>query len=598
MAQDLPATDPQWDSTNANSTEPTTQKTAGWAAGVPKRQYDSWHKQWTWRWLRWFRETIARNDLMEDQPVAGLGTAPSVGAGGQAAANEFSAAVWAGSGTGGGGYRRELTTGPAALHNYAGVGSGGRDTYWSLSRGGVWTATDVAPGAAEPAVPANSVFVYAVAVDNAGVKTLLKDYRPSRGRITKALDAIDFRALTKSTALAIASTNAELIAPLRKLLLDKRGIPGGQYRCQVIWQGETTGTGRKWQLVAFGAENDDIRWILAQGARVTTADGALGATWTIDTASIERWTFEPGTGQISRQALTGQTPGATMTEAAWYDQSSTQKREIPLLGGLVLGTSMGLSSATANIIPLIRFVRGLAGALEWTDLVGDTAGSQWHIHTGPGFSGTDACFAIVFNAQWVDASNHWARFDNSKNAFIIAITANGIVCASHPSTSAATWANTLVTDNSTWRSHVSIGGSSMFAQTLFVSDASSLSISPNTLYQRNIPKAWAWLRTDGAGDILIAETFGCTVSVAAGAPGHVVVDLETPMASTDYSVQVSQEQTASLGLAVQGCAWKIIDDQTVHLFPYSIAAATGVVTQQDPESVDLQLSVQIFGVQV
>jgi hypothetical protein len=571
MVQDLPTVLPQWDSTDSASTEPPSgYKTGGWPDDdPPEKEYDNHAKQHTWRWLEWFRQAWPRtSDQYEDQPIAGVGDSPSTGAGGVALEGEFSAEVYAG------GYRRGLVEGPSADHNYDGVGTGGKDTYWDLSRGGVWTATSVATGAGPPSLAAGRVIVYAVRVTDGGVKSLLKDYRPTHQRVTKAHAIIDLMGATLSTLKEATSSTAELMAPLRRILIDRRGITGGHKRNQHITEIKGTDTSRTWRTYVYGAENGETRFIFAAGCYVSASPTAAnGGTWTAETADVEAWVLRED-GSLTHVTKTGLTPGVTTwSEADWYNADSgtatTSRYQLPFGSCLKLGGSpVNTTPENLNLFPLVQCLRATAPDTIWTEILGDlTASLGFRAYTGTGIgeSGNSICIAV--NAWWRNSDEKWVRTDNAESCFLVELASHdtggivpGIKFFRHETDKDATWDNANTDDD--WRGFARFGNGPPVLNELQIDGETPSPIEvKNTLYQGNMIHASGYIDVFD-GDIVVNECVGCSASLEGGGTSLEVV-LDLPMTNERYKVIPS---IVNNGINIVN--WEPLDEETFRFFVY------------------------------
>ncbi len=217
---------------------------------------------------------------------------------------------------------------------------------------------------------------------------------------------------------------------------------------------------------------------------------------------------------------------------------------------------------------------------------------------------------FTFNAKWNtsytpgdgNATDNWWQSDiTGKRAWKMSMGYGEItggvgfeMATIDPAVSGTTWEDTSW-DASTTVAFGSTGGAILRTKTALEIEGNvgtdadlhgnlANTVSPNTnaLYAKNVPKAWAYIVTDGAGNVAVNDGFNVTASITGG---EIRVTFPHAFANDDYSVVVTSDS------GYLHFATKDRTTSTVDILPTSISTDTAV----NPAIAIMRLSVQVFG---
>ncbi len=502
-------------------------KARGWVPGNPELDYMNWIHVRTFSWTAWLDQTTHRTiDLHPNHALPG-GTLPSLGAGLAILAGEFSARVYADGVAVCDGLGSLVAAGPDANYTYTAL----RDTYWDLSRAGVWTPVAVANGAGEPAVTANSTRVYMVVTDGTD-RTARTDYR--KGRVQLATHDVvgNQRCALPGTIgpVPLGTTDAERRTAKRTITTD--ALSGATY--ELVETLETnTGTviARRYVRHSSGAVEDVWVW----GAELQVTSGVM--TWIARATTAQRLVIGRAISRFAEK--TGLTADVTtFNDSEWEAQTSANlvrpRRRQTFGQRYEVDVNAGVSGANANLVAHREDVRGDARyTLVESDetLPGTNGGERVYLTAtsailgGSGSTRTARVFA--YNCFWNDGTTLWNR-DLAGDAFIIVFGLTGFYVLRHDASLGATWSDAI--GGADWEETFfagrpgSITGSRCRAQKFIPQEASEsgASIDSHALYQNNVPKGWGVATTDGANNITLQAGFGCSVAIGGGGTSLIV----------------------------------------------------------------------------
>lgn len=508
----------------------TVTKSDGWVPGNAELDYDNWHKNITYNWAAWLDQISFRSsDLHPNHALPG-GTPPAIGAGLGILANAFSAAVYADGYRVSAGFGVSLVTGPAANYNYSATS----DTYWDLSRAGVWTPVVVASGDPEPAVTANSTRVYGVRTDASDRTLLLVDRRAERVRQNAPID------MTHGAAVPGGGSAAD-----RAVASFRWKYPDGGSLYTLLFESEDDGAAPA-RGVRFYLKESNERIYVVQNAR-----------WN---AATSEWDYDGGAVTATRIALNGPaldacsvTAGASFVDSLWDAMPSGANgvtRGISQLGGTISRSSQTerfsledvpafAASNTAFPGNIHRHFIADYGHARIYAIQDETQGTDYGGGTFGGFG-----LEIVTNAEWIGdntTGEHWDRIDNAFEVFKFTIDRRGATLQVHRIVDGNTWNDLEGTgDWSTVFAFTDPGAAiprNLFAN-IFVPNTNSAAVPlAHGLYRDNVVKGWAVITTDGVGGVAIDSSFGIT---AVSLPTNQVlrINLARAMTSANWGVSV------------------------------------------------------------
>lgn len=389
------------------------------------------------------------------------------------------------------------------------------DTYWDLSRAGVWHPVIVASGAGEPAVTANSVRVYRVRTD-ATDRTALVDRRRSRVAFTKNIDHTgNERFITDTNSKGSgASTDAELLASKQTFQSDVGS--GRTYQAHTDTTANDGTTGGVAVYTRMGGIGLSLGKTIVWGARLTTQP----STWTADKVDVYRLDIQP---QGSTHGLrffrkTGLTLPFTFDDSEWDDElaANTTRMQLPLAFGLKLGVAPfgQMDDADANLTALLEFVRNAGGALR-TLVSADLTAASESIVEYIGVQSATTTYERVFNATWNDATEQWARTVAGNCWRLRMHPTYGFTVQLRAAASASPWTDGSWTDVLTVQDglvstppgvNVTVGGvlnvvGNIQPQAHIVMSEVSNTPAANSIYADLFPKARGSILTDGASGL-------------------------------------------------------------------------------------------------
>lgn len=433
MSYPIPGDLPQWDLNETNVTAPTDELADGWDPdALPAADHDNWFKWLASKVVRHlgFARLLA-SDFGPDQALGGYGSAPSTGSGlGPVAAGDFSARCWAD------GKAAGLTDSPA--HTYA----DDSDTYWDLSREGVWTAAVVGTGDPEPAVTANSVRVFMVATVS-GDRDSVTDLRGSHLKLDRLLDL------------------------LKEIRLGEglRGSAADYLRSRVTALFSSTGTERMLlcQLQAanypdqLASGNHAIRVYLKGAGADPEIEFVDGASWNNGTS---QWDADPKTAPttiqmrrvrlnlaegLSVETVDSDMVGTSFADSGWTGQQldTGQTRLARVQGGI----DAGLSSYTQRETVEVPRYSGRTGGGFIRQLFASADTTQWYMLTGSttGLDGAERGGEWSCNAKylWNGSAFKWARTYAGSDAYLLQRSEKGVRLYRRSAALADAWDNSV-----------------------------------------------------------------------------------------------------------------------------------------------------------
>jgi hypothetical protein len=408
-------------------TEPSEpEKDAGWQAAQPYRQYDNWFKNLAYQWIRFLSSVWFRwSDIGPDFHIPDSATSPTTGAGLTGTSGAVTAMIEG---------RRVVGVSEARLFGAS------TDTYIDLDRDGVWTYVQVANGAGEPALTANSIRVFKLVTDGADrtavtsyVSEQVKTSKP--WRFGKGIElGADF--LTSAAAAAIARIIAKYrnnVDATYTPLYESTASTGTNSGLRIYAHVPAAGAGAHRSIVL----TVNARW------------DPTGPLWySDDTAAISsKWTFgQPGT--VGDVGLTQHqiAPSASWADNAWDDGPAPW-----LPAGVRLGND--LDPETPHIIARGDDDGERCALFFEQDIVVNANPPRIYLVTGGGTASFGPCMEFTQNARWDVATTRWVR-DAAGRATKFAIGAHGIQLLNFDATSTANWVDTI--SGATWKTILSV----------------------------------------------------------------------------------------------------------------------------------------------
>lgn len=563
MPTPRPAEHPRWATNPPGSTitAPTTlQQQEGWQPagsvtfpeGKPVRQIQNWMDNLNGDWAAWFDQVTHRtSDLHPNHALPG-GVAPSLGAGLVIATDSFSARVYAdgyavSSGLG------SLIVPCGAQANY----TASRDTYWDLSRDGVWTRVVVANGAGEPAVTANSTRVYMV-VTNATDRTTLTDYRRARTRL---------------------STH-DVVANVRYALEDTLDNPGGSSDAERRTAKRTTTvdstSGATYELIEEELGNNSIdpirvysrmvggqlSKVIVIGARCTSTSGTVA--WIAESTIAYRWVIAGLAVEFAE--ISGLTADVTtFNDSVW--STPTAANAARLRRNVSHGQRISIDPSTvgtnANLTADLEHVRrdSRYTLIDKEVLQAGTDTGQREYFTGNALGTSLVMRAFAYNCRWDDNASGWAR-DAGGDAYLVLFGSSGYYVLRHDASLGATWSDVIgasdwATEHYAGRPLALTGGRSTCQRLIPEQVGTGVTPIANALYQANVPKAWCNYTWDGATGLMIGSAFNVSGIAWDGATMSARLTLATPLTGLSNGAVHANYDANGLGNPYRFCQARI-----------------------------------------
>lgn len=532
---DRPSLFTDWDLNETDVTAPSgSEESDGYAQNdLPTRQVLNRLFSLWGQWTRWFSQTTRSTaDLHPNHALPG-GTAPSIGAGlGPISAGEFSAHVFAdGYDVGPGDSSSKLVVGPATPYTY----TASRDTYWDLSRAGVWTPVVIPVGDPETgagAVTANSTRVYRVRTD-ATDRTALVDRRRSRVRLL-TFDALENirQALLATLDSPGSSSDADRRIAKRTLMVDSTS--GATYELVDEYFGNNAIDPIRVYLRMTGGQ---LALVMVVGARCTSTSGAVA--WIAESTTAYRW-VRNGTSEEFAQ-ISGLTADVTtFNDSEWTNQtgaSDTRLRRV-LSHGQRISIDPTATGSAANLVADLEHVRrdSRYTLIDKEVLQAGTDAGQREYFTNQLF-GTVGNTQRVFarNCYWDDNAAGWARDSGGVDSYILTFGNSGAALYVHLTTEGATWSDAIALND--WTAIFGFAaGSSAFVNPLtsnryvqITEQAPATMPASPRLYADTMIRAWGLVATNGAGGFATEQGVGYTASIVGG---DLRITFDQPFASS------------------------------------------------------------------
>lgn len=328
-----PSDNVNWNTTDspANETAPTAgQQASGYSAAgaLLSRQLVNWMFNRLGAWQRWLFQSVYRSTDLHGSSSGMFpwhSTPPTTGTGLNQTANSFTARVYVG------GYAVGPTSGPAATYTYTAE----TDTYWDLSRDGVWTPVAVANGDPAPAVTANSVRCWMVVTDTVD-RTAVTDYSSTYARIplrqSLSLDAVDSASNPVDFLLGVAGVQQVPSGTSNYTRLFARQVSGGDNAVSIYWGGSSAFLGEGFYIAVNGYVQGTSTW-----AESTTAN-----SWLLVLT-------HSGGMQVLRHVTTGGTWSSAVGSGNWVRIGRMSSSLITDIAAATLGSTWTTGDANAGI---------------------------------------------------------------------------------------------------------------------------------------------------------------------------------------------------------------------------------------------------------